>query len=289
MSSPSESITNQTASPEPCDSPVPSLANEDDVPETSQVDGEEGDSTTTEPGSNKRKEVMTLPLPPGALPPRKRAKTKDEKEQRRIERIMRNRQAAHASREKKRRHVEDLEKKCVSLSTENEQLQSQMVQLKNSYSEVSDHSSFLRAKISELVNAIETAKQSGDMSSIETSKILQDVDSKLTSTISPISALESFAPSLVADNDSDSHSENGSISAPSLSSSAAASPSTSALDITTKQEEDNSVVISLPEEYPVFGMVDFRAHHPAEVMGKDQQRRPSNQPRSLPTLSSSTT
>lgn len=44
-----------------------------------------------------------------SLPPRKRAKTKEEKEQRRIERILRNRKAAHASREKKRRHVEFLE------------------------------------------------------------------------------------------------------------------------------------------------------------------------------------
>ncbi|ODQ76954.1 hypothetical protein BABINDRAFT_169569 [Babjeviella inositovora NRRL Y-12698] len=44
-----------------------------------------------------------------ALPPRKRAKTQEEKEQRRIERILRNRRAAHASREKKRKHVEYLE------------------------------------------------------------------------------------------------------------------------------------------------------------------------------------
>ncbi|VEU22366.1 DEKNAAC103591 [Brettanomyces naardenensis] len=45
----------------------------------------------------------------GTLPPRKRARTQEEKEQRRIERIIRNRRAAHASREKKRRHVEQLE------------------------------------------------------------------------------------------------------------------------------------------------------------------------------------
>lgn len=44
-----------------------------------------------------------------ALPPRKRAKTEEEKEQRRVERILRNRRAAHALREKKRRHVEYLE------------------------------------------------------------------------------------------------------------------------------------------------------------------------------------
>ncbi|CAN3365344.1 transcriptional activator Hac1p [Diutina catenulata] len=44
-----------------------------------------------------------------SLPPRKRAKTEEEKEQRRVERILRNRRAAHASREKKRKHVEYLE------------------------------------------------------------------------------------------------------------------------------------------------------------------------------------
>lgn len=43
------------------------------------------------------------------LPPRKRAKTEEEKEQRKHERVMRNRKAAHASREKKRRYIEHLE------------------------------------------------------------------------------------------------------------------------------------------------------------------------------------
>lgn len=46
------------------------------------------------------------------LPPRKRARTKEEKEQRRIERILRNRKAAHQSREKKRLHLQFLEQKC---------------------------------------------------------------------------------------------------------------------------------------------------------------------------------
>lgn len=49
------------------------------------------------------------------LPPRKRAKTKEEKEQRRIERILRNRRAAHQSREKKRLHLQHLEKKASLL------------------------------------------------------------------------------------------------------------------------------------------------------------------------------
>lgn len=53
--------------------------------------------------------------PSTTLPPRKRAKTQAEKEQRRVERILRNRRAAHASREKKRKHVEFLEAYTVDL------------------------------------------------------------------------------------------------------------------------------------------------------------------------------
>ncbi|SCV02208.1 LAMI_0G16864g1_1 [Lachancea mirantina] len=49
------------------------------------------------------------------LPPRKRAKTKEEKEQRRIERILRNRRAAHQSREKKRLYLQFLEQKSAVL------------------------------------------------------------------------------------------------------------------------------------------------------------------------------
>ncbi|QPG74751.1 hypothetical protein FOA43_002084 [Brettanomyces nanus] len=70
----------------------------------------------------------------GTLPPRKRARTKEEKEQRRIERIIRNRRAAHTSREKKRRHVEQLEKyakqleQCIARFSDT---QSQLVGIQN--------------------------------------------------------------------------------------------------------------------------------------------------------------
>jgi len=50
-----------------------------------------------------------LPEPKTNLPPRKRAKTEDEKEQRRVERVLRNRRAAQSSRERKRQEVEALE------------------------------------------------------------------------------------------------------------------------------------------------------------------------------------
>ena len=52
---------------------------------------------------------QVLPEPKTNLPPRKRAKTEDEKEQRRIERVKRNRLAAHNSRERKRQEYELLQ------------------------------------------------------------------------------------------------------------------------------------------------------------------------------------
>ncbi|CAI5757823.1 unnamed protein product [Candida verbasci] len=52
-----------------------------------------------------------------SLAPRKRAKTDEEKEQRRVERILRNRRAAHASREKKRKLLESLEENYKKLSS----------------------------------------------------------------------------------------------------------------------------------------------------------------------------
>lgn len=64
-----------------------------------------------------------------SLPPRKRAKTKEEKEQRRVERILRNRRAAHASREKKRKHVEYLETYVVKLEQNISRLQSNLDQV----------------------------------------------------------------------------------------------------------------------------------------------------------------
>ena len=67
---------------------------------------------------------------------RKRAKTEDEKEQRRIERVLRNRAAAHSSRERKRKEVEGLEsekhviaRENVMLKTQNEQLSEQVARL----------------------------------------------------------------------------------------------------------------------------------------------------------------
>lgn len=68
--------------------------------------------------SKKRKSWgQVLPEPKTNLPPRKRAKTEDEKEQRRVERVLRNRRAAQSSRERKRQEVENLEKRNKELES----------------------------------------------------------------------------------------------------------------------------------------------------------------------------
>lgn len=65
--------------------------------------------------SSKRKSIDIPANFKSTLPPRKRAKTHEEREQRRVERVLRNRKAAHQSREKKRIHLKFLEDKCALL------------------------------------------------------------------------------------------------------------------------------------------------------------------------------
>lgn len=62
----------------------------------------------SKPAKKRKSWGQQLPEPTTSLPPRKRAKTDQEKEQRRIERIKRNRAAAHNSRERKRQEAETL-------------------------------------------------------------------------------------------------------------------------------------------------------------------------------------
>lgn len=74
----------------------------------------------SKPAKKRKSWGQELPEPKTTLPPRKRAKTDDEKEQRRIERIKRNRAAAHNSRERKRQEAENL---AVLLARANAQLE----------------------------------------------------------------------------------------------------------------------------------------------------------------------
>ncbi|KAL6690703.1 transcriptional activator HAC1 [Trichoderma pleuroticola] len=95
------------------------------IPESPDADMDDMDTpAATEHSSSDKKPVkkrkswgQVLPEPKTNLPPRKRAKTEDEKEQRRVERVLRNRRAAQSSRERKRLEVEALEKRNKELET----------------------------------------------------------------------------------------------------------------------------------------------------------------------------
>ncbi|KAI0867711.1 hypothetical protein GGS24DRAFT_484706 [Hypoxylon argillaceum] len=82
-----------------------------DAPPTPAADGEK------KPVKKRKSWGQVLPEPKTNLPPRKRAKTEDEKEQRRVERVLRNRRAAQSSRERKRQEVEALEQRNAVLES----------------------------------------------------------------------------------------------------------------------------------------------------------------------------
>jgi len=82
---------------------------------------------------------QVLPEPKTNLPPRKRAKTEDEKEQRRIERVKRNRLAAHNSRERKRQEYE-------ALQAEKDQMEADLVAARSLIARMSSELKVYRQK-----------------------------------------------------------------------------------------------------------------------------------------------
>ncbi|KAI0801628.1 hypothetical protein GGR55DRAFT_667945 [Xylaria sp. FL0064] len=89
--------------------PTPAPVSASTPGDTPAADGEK------KPVKKRKSWGQVLPEPKTNLPPRKRAKTEDEKEQRRVERVLRNRRAAQSSRERKRQEVEALEQRNAAL------------------------------------------------------------------------------------------------------------------------------------------------------------------------------
>lgn len=210
---------------------------------------------------SKRKDSMTLPLPQGALPPRKRAKTKDEKEQRRIERIMRNRQAAHASREKKRRHLEELETKFEVLTKTNAELEEQLKRAVLSQTNAQEQQMLLQTRLEQLENTIKLAKSSGDVSVLDS--ICQT--SWPSNTTTKPSTTSFTSPSLPATSECTSPESLQLLSIPSLSNSVGNSPQT----VEDHDDFDLSSYALDPfrENAPTSTFDSFsKAHHPAEMM-----------------------
>ncbi|KAI8299371.1 Transcriptional activator hac1 [Colletotrichum sp. SAR11_59] len=96
----------------PSDMLTPPPFTEDNPVSTPDTDSP---STEKKPVKKRKSWGQVLPEPKTNLPPR--AKTEDEKEQRRVERVLRNRRAAQSSRERKRLEVEALERRNKELET----------------------------------------------------------------------------------------------------------------------------------------------------------------------------
>ncbi|KAL2816758.1 hypothetical protein BJX63DRAFT_135425 [Aspergillus granulosus] len=88
-----------------------------------------------------------LPVPKTNLPPRKRAKTDDEKEQRRIERVLRNRAAAQTSRERKRLEMEKLENEKIQMEQQNQFLVQRLAQMEAENNRLSQQVAQLSAEV----------------------------------------------------------------------------------------------------------------------------------------------
>ena len=151
-------------------------------PEPSQhVKEENVEADDAKKPTKKRKSWgQELPTPKTNLPPRyvrttshpcshlltpsssKRAKTEDEKEQRRIERVLRNRQAAQSSRERKRQEVEKLEGEKSFIERQNESLKERLMAV--------EHEKFLLTqKLAKMTAQLESIKRGSSGTSRPTS------------------------------------------------------------------------------------------------------------------------
>ncbi|KAF9892575.1 hypothetical protein FE257_000977 [Aspergillus nanangensis] len=98
-------------------------------PEVKEEDEEDLQTDEKKPTKKRKSWGQELPVPKTNLPPRKRAKTEDEKEQRRIERVLRNRAAAQTSRERKRLEMEKLENEKIKMEQQNQFLLQRLSQM----------------------------------------------------------------------------------------------------------------------------------------------------------------
>lgn len=111
-------------------------------------DAELEDKSDEKKAAKKRKSWgQELPVPKTNLPPRKRAKTDDEKEQRRIERVLRNRAAAQTSRERKRLEMEKLENEKIDMEQQNQFLIQRLSQMEAENNRLSQQVAQLSAEV----------------------------------------------------------------------------------------------------------------------------------------------
>ncbi|KAJ5981550.1 Basic leucine zipper [Penicillium canescens] len=124
----------------PADTSLDSPEPEDDI-------NEEEDEK--KPAKKRKSWGQELPTPKTNLPPRtsKRAKTDDEKEQRRIERVLRNRATAQTSRERKILEMEKLETEKIRMEQQNQFLIQRLSQMETENNRLSQQVAQLSAEV----------------------------------------------------------------------------------------------------------------------------------------------
>jgi hypothetical protein len=117
--------------------PSPAPSDESSSPSPDDDEGQSPESSDSQPRKKRKSWGQVLPEPTTNLPPRKRAKTEAEKQQRKYERVQRNRQAAHNSRLRKQMQMEQLEQINADLV---EKLQAQELEIQQLRAQVASTS-----------------------------------------------------------------------------------------------------------------------------------------------------
>lgn len=111
-----------------------------DTPESfddsaSMIDQSSASTPQPEQSGKKKRKAWGQPIPDFkvVLPPRKRAKTAEEKEQRKNERVIRNRKAADKSRQRQKAAVAELEVKTSAMQAEMAQLRAALTQYQTTF------------------------------------------------------------------------------------------------------------------------------------------------------------
>ncbi|EGX48711.1 hypothetical protein AOL_s00079g350 [Orbilia oligospora ATCC 24927] len=130
-----KTMTHPPSPPHTSDSECEAMSPASDTPSSPPVEDKEKNDEK-KPTKKRKSWGQELPTPTTNLPPRKRAKTDAEKEQRRIERVLRNRAAAHSSRERKRAEQEALEKRKKEIEAENENMKNRLSQFEQEFADL---------------------------------------------------------------------------------------------------------------------------------------------------------
>src|ERR1700761_4256066 len=149
---------------------------------------------------------QVLPEPKTNLPPRKRAKTADEKEQRRIERVKRNRLAAHNSRERKRQEVEALLTHNMALEQRLKDMETELTAYRQMFPKANIEKAPVREDLSAHSHALlmESFQNESKSSTIAPSQAsFESPDSLLSTLDSPIDTAPSTPGNEMTANDSD--------------------------------------------------------------------------------------